>query len=248
MRTWLAPDAARYARLVAMDAEAGARAVRQLARLRFDLHDGPQQDVALFAEDLRLLQAQLRTVLDGDPNRDRLVGHVEDLQARLTALEGDLRRISAQLESPFLPDGSFADALDETLAAFDARADLELGRSMTGDPEGLTDSQQITLLALIREALSNVREHSGARRAWVAVAINADGVEATVRDDGVGFEPETELVRAAREGHLGLVGMHERVQMLGGDTTISSRPGGPTVISARLPAVNWPRPAPERRP
>ena len=56
-----------------------------------------------------------------------------------------------------------------------------------------------------------------------------------ITDDGRGFEPEAELVRAARGGHLGLVGMHERVRMLGGLTRIDSRPGGPTRISARIP-------------
>jgi signal transduction histidine kinase len=58
-----------------------------------------------------------------------------------------------------------------------------------------------------------------------------------VTDDGQGFDPETALVKAAREGHLGLVGMHERVRMLGGCTQIDSRPGGPTVISVSLPVV-----------
>jgi signal transduction histidine kinase len=218
--------------------EATARAVRQLARLRFDLHDGPQQDLVLLAEDLRLLHRQLLSVLDGNPARDRVVGHIDDLQARLTALDGDLRRISAQLESPFLPDRSFGEALAEVFRAFSARCELKLETALDGDPEVLTDSQQITLLALIREALSNIREHSGARSAWVTVRVDDRGVEASVRDDGDGFEPERELIRAARDGHLGLVGMHERVQMLGGDTSITSQAGGPTIISARLPAVN----------
>jgi nitrate/nitrite-specific signal transduction histidine kinase len=56
------------------------------------------------------------------------------------------------------------------------------------------------------------------------------------RYDGRGFDPETALVHAARSGHLGLVGMYERVRMLGGVTAIDSRPGGPTVISVSLPA------------
>ena len=106
----------------------------------------------------------------------------------------------------------------------------------------LSESQQITLLALIREALSNVREHASASQVRIAVSASANGVSAEVVDDGHGFEPEATLVRAAREGHLGLVGMHERVRMLGGRTQIESRPGGPTIISVRLPA--WPGSAP----
>jgi two-component system, NarL family, sensor histidine kinase YdfH len=94
------------------------------------------------------------------------------------------------------------------------------------------------LLALIREALSNVREHSGAKHVTISIKSRRGGVETQIVDDGQGFDPETTLVRAARDGHLGLVGMHERVRMLGGNTNIESRPGGPTVISVELPS--WP--------
>jgi len=59
-----------------------------------------------------------------------------------------------------------------------------------------------------------------------------------VIDDGCGFDLESTLARAAQAGRLGLVGMQERVRMLGGLTRIESREGGPTVISATLPA--WP--------
>jgi signal transduction histidine kinase len=109
--------------------------------------------------------------------------------------------------------------------------------SLSGDLTRLSDSQQITLLALVRESLANIREHSDARNVAIRIAANRGGVNATVSDDGQGFDPDTTLVRAAREGHLGLVGMHERVRLLGGQTQIESRPGGPTVISVKLPPV-----------
>jgi signal transduction histidine kinase len=107
-----------------------------------------------------------------------------------------------------------------------------------GPLEHLSDSQQIALLALIREALSNVRKHSDARTVQITIVSDEQGVHAEVIDDGNGFHPDSTLLSAARAGHLGLVGMHERVRMLGGKTQIESRPGGPTVISATLPP--WP--------
>jgi signal transduction histidine kinase len=212
-----------------------AAAERQLARLRFDLHDGPQQDVMLLAEDLRLLRSQLEVVMNGRREKLRILGRLDDLQARLIAIDGDLRRISSFVQSPFMSGESFPEALDKVVEDFSARAGIEPGLALEGDFGGLSDSQQITLLGLIREALSNVREHSQAKHVRVAVSAGPAGVRATITDDGQGFEPETTLVAAARGGHLGLVGMHERVQMLGGTTHIESRPGGPTVISAELP-------------
>jgi signal transduction histidine kinase len=219
--------------------ELAASTERRLARLRYDLHDGPQQDVILLGEDLNFFRSQLNSVMNGNPDKDRVLGRLDDLQARLVALDGDLRRISVAVESPFLQPGTLRDTLAQITDEFAARAGIEPDLRLEGDFSQLTDSQYITLVGLIREALSNIREHSDATHVSLELSANADGVEATVTDDGRGFDPEKTLVRAAREGHLGLVGMHERVRMLGGRTEIDSQPGGPTVISISLP------PAPE---
>ena len=214
---------------------------RRLARLRYDLHDGPQQDVHLLATDLALFREQLLPILRADPNHDRIVGRLDDLAAELVALDGDLRRLASTVQSPFLPLGSLPESLRHLADAFSVRTGIEPDTRLRGDFSALSESQQITLLALIREALSNVREHAQASNVRIAVSASRGGAEAEIVDDGQGFEPEATLVRAAREGHLGLVGMHERVRMLGGRTQIESRRGGPTVISVRLPA--WPPPA-----
>jgi signal transduction histidine kinase len=212
-----------------------AAAERRLARVRFDLHDGPQQDLMLLAEDLRLFRSQLDSVLSESDKRECLLGRIDDLEARLTALDGDLRRIAVSAESPFLHGESLQDAVVELVGAFAERAGIEPEVRLEGDFTGLSESQHITLLGLMRESLSNIREHSHAKHVWIAISGGPAGVEATVTDDGRGFEPEATLVKAAREGHLGLVGMHERVRLLGGHTEIDSRPGGPTAISVKLP-------------
>ena len=236
------------ARGTGSDAALLAAAERRLSRLRFDLHDGPQQDVVLLAEDIRLFRSQLETVMNGHPNRTRVLGRLDDLQARLVAIDGDLRRISAFVQSPFLQSEPVPAALAKLTEEFAVRSGIEPETQLEGDFRGLTDSQEITLLGLIREALSNVREHSHAQHVTIKLSAGPHGVEATVSDDGLGFDPETTLVRAARGGHLGLVGMHERVRLLGGRTRIESQPGGPTVISMTLPPYERETPGPEKGP
>jgi signal transduction histidine kinase len=211
---------------------------RRLARLRFDLHDGPQQDTHLLAQDLRSFRDQLRPIIAEDLNADRILGRIDDFEAQLVALDGELRRISTSVESPFVHPGPLPERLRQITDAFADRSGFSPQTQFEGDLTKLSESQQIALLSLIREALSNVREHSHARNVKIAISSHASGVEAKVTDDGQGFDPETALVKAAREGHLGLVGMHERVRMLGGRTRIESQPGGPTVISVSLPS--WP--------
>jgi len=210
-------------------------AQRRLARLRFDLHDGPQQDMVLLADDIRLLREQLEAVLDGQPHKERVLGRIDDLEARLVAIDGDLRRISAFAESPFMAAEPVPVVLAKMTDEFATRTGIVPEMRVEGDFGGLTDSQQITLLGLIREALSNVREHSRAGSVTITVNAGPDGVEATISDDGRGFDPDRALLRAARGGHLGLVGMHERVRLLGGETRIDSSPGGPTTVSVMLP-------------
>jgi signal transduction histidine kinase len=214
---------------------------RRLARLRFDLHDGPQQDVHLLASDLQLFRDRLSPIIAKDPDADRVLGRLDDLAAQLVALDDDLRRLAAAVESPLPHAPSVADALRELTDAFTSRSGLRPKLRLSGDLSVVTESQQLTLLALVREALSNIRQHSDADNVTVTLASKIGGIEAEVSDDGCGFDPETVLVQAARDGHLGLVGMHERVRMLGGHTNVESRPGGPTVVSVSLPPSRQPR-------
>ena len=216
----------------------GSSVERRLARMRFDLHDGPQQEVHLLARDLRWFGDQLRPMIAGDPNADRMLGRVDDFEAQLVALDGDLRRISTSVQSPLVHPGPLEQKLSEITGAFTARSGFEPQTRLDGDLTKLSESAQIALLSLIREALNNVREHSEAAHVTITISADTNGLEVQVCDDGRGFVPGDTMVRAEHEGHLGLVGMRERVRMLGGRTSVESRPGGPTIISASLPA--WP--------
>jgi signal transduction histidine kinase len=208
---------------------------RRLARVRFDLHDGPQQDVILLAQDVRLFRDQLRPLLDGDPDQGRALGRLDDLEAQLLALDGDLRRLSTSVQSPFLSPGSLLESLQRVADAFAKRTGILPETEFSADLTQLSESQEIALLALVQEALSNVRKHGEATAVRISIVPDADGIRAQVSDDGRGFDPEATVAPAARAGRLGLVGMHERVRMLGGQTQIHSKPGGPTVVSAVLP-------------
>lgn len=208
---------------------------RRLARLRFDLHDGPQQDVILMAHDVRQFRDQLRTLLEGDPDQGRALGRLDDLEAQLIALDGDLRRLSTTVQSPFLSPGSLIESLQRVCGAFATRTGILPETDFSADLTDLSESQEIALLALVQEALSNVRKHSEASAVRVSIVSDPEGIRAEVSDDGQGFDLETTVARAARAGRLGIVGMHERLRMLGGQTRIESKPGGPTVVSAVLP-------------
>jgi signal transduction histidine kinase len=208
---------------------------RKLARLGFDLHDGPIQDVVVIAQDLRVLRDRLEPLLEDTGKRQLMRGSFGDVETQLVSLEETMRRISNEVRAAsVLLNRPFVRALRDVAQAFAARTAIEPDLLLEGELGSLSASQHIALLNIVQEALANVREHSNAKQVRIAVSVNSEGVEAQVIDDGDGFDLEATLIRAGREGRLGLVAMHERVRMLGGQCRIDSRPGGPTVVSVAL--------------
>jgi signal transduction histidine kinase len=220
-----------------------AASERRLTRLGFDLHDGPLQELLLVGEDLALFRRQLAIVLEGRRGKEVLGGRLDDLDARLVGLERGLRRISSSVHSDVLVGRPFRDALRDLLEPFTARSGIEPTLRCDGDLESISTSQRLAVLNVVGEALNNVREHGEASAVSVTITLHRDGLRARVRDDGRGFDVESELLRAARSGHMGLAGMHERVRLLDGHCRVDSRAGGPTEVTLALP--RWRAPVAE---
>ncbi len=117
---------------------------------------------------------------------------------------------------------------------------VELNRQLTperkialaigeGFREAFPQEVGVELLRVLREALTNVRRHSRARSVEVRLQTEGETLVAEVTDDGRGFDPE------AAQGGVGLVGMSERVEGLGGKIEVRSPPGGGTKVMVRVP-------------
>ena len=98
----------------------------------------------------------------------------------------------------------------------------------------------------MQEALTNVAKHAGAGRVSLILNRHADDVLVIIEDDGVGFDAETATDRARPRRRLGLAGMKQRVQAVGGDFQVESVPGGGTTLFVRVPlrgdggeAIRW---------
>lgn len=168
----------------------------------------------------------VRDVLDQQAVRDPAGGlhearhalrrAIESLDAALSVIDseatrGDLRGLVDEL---------VAESTPAPVVEIDVPTMLALGPSL-----------QATVVRVVQEALHNVRKHAAATRVAVSVRERGDAVVVEVVDDGRGFDVAT---AESRRGHLGLISMRERVEVLGGDFHLSSRPGR-TTVSARLP-------------
>ena len=207
---------------------------RRLLRLGFDLHDGPIQDLVALAADVRLAGSQVAEHVDGRA-RELVAGRLDDLSAQIVELDRTLRELAQSLEPTSVLESPLTDVLRREVDAFQARSRIRATLELDGDLDSLTASQRIALYRIVQESLANVREHSGANEVQIRVRGGECGTEAQIVDDGRGFEVAKTLIRAAKRGRLGLVGMGERVRLLGGSFDVDSRPGGPTSISLVLP-------------
>ena len=210
---------------------------RRLVRLGFDLHDGPLQELVALADDLRLARDQVASVLEGS-HRSLVSGRFDDLEARLGSLDRGLRDIAHSVRSTSAVEQPLEHALRSEVDGLERATGIHVELDVGGDVATLTDSQKIVLFRVVQESLSNIRKHSRATRAVVRVRALSGYVSLEVSDNGCGFAASG--ARAKRR--LGLVGVVERVRLLGGDVEIESSPGNGVLVRATLP--RW-RPAVE---
>jgi signal transduction histidine kinase len=202
---------------------------RRLLRLALDLHDGPLQDIVVLTEDIRLARDQVTTLIDG--KMGRLVrGRFEDLDSRLAALDRGLRGIARSARSTSVLEQPLESALRTEVDALSRATAIETEFTVDGDVSTLTASQKIALFRVVQESLSNVRKHSGATKARVRLRSAPRFVTLVITDNGHGFEGGT-----MRNDRLGLLGVAERVRLLGGDVEIDGRPGAGARVRATLP-------------
>jgi signal transduction histidine kinase len=215
--------AVRNVRLTAELERSRARLVRaqeiERRRIERDLHDGVQQDlVALLGH-----SARVRQELDRDPAAGDAA--LDDLQAGLRHVLGELRELAHGIHPSVLSDRGLLEAV-ESLAARSA-----VPVAVRADPSlrGLRFAQEVEGAGYftVAEALANAGKHAAATTIDVTLAHHEGGLDITVRDDGAGFDPAS----AVGEG---LVNLAERVAALGGRLSVEARPGAGTTLSAHL--------------
>ncbi|AEB11109.1 histidine kinase [Marinithermus hydrothermalis DSM 14884] len=160
-----------------------------------------------------------------DPNPARLEG-LKELAGMTLA---DVRRIALDLRPSVLDELGLEAALKRYTREVGERYGLEV-ELVARLPLRLPPEMETVLYRVAQEALTNVVRHARAQRVSVVLTAHRDAVQLVVEDDGVGFDP-----RRVASTRLGLAGMRERVELLGGQFRLESAPGAGTTVYARLP-------------
>jgi len=196
-----------------------------LRRVSSDIHDGPGQD-------LGFASMQLKNLTDDPVLRD--AGVQERLSPVRTAVEAALRdlcAITADIQLPELEALSACELVERVVRDFQAKTGTSVKLTNNLAPLAMSMRVKITLYRLLQEALANTYRHANAR--YPRVSVNSDGgtLLLEVSDDGPGFDTQSALMK----GRLGLTGMRERAEVLGGSFEIASRPGQGSRIRIGLP-------------
>ncbi len=210
------------------DFSAGAMRASEEERQRIarELHDDTAQRLATLLLRVRLLAMEK----DAATRAERFGELREEI---LETAEG-VKRIARGLRPPELEEVGLATALHAHLRTLREAAGLDVEADIDPVDRLLAPDSRLALYRVVQEALSNVVRHSGASRARLRLTVDDGFVRAVIEDAGRGFSEDRV---AERGGGLGLVGMQERAQMIGGRVTIESTPGEGTRIRIDVPAT-----------
>ncbi|HEX4826016.1 MAG TPA: sensor histidine kinase [Candidatus Polarisedimenticolaceae bacterium] len=145
-----------------------------------------------------------------------------------------VHQFARQLRPPLLDDLGLIPALRSSMKEFTKRTRVRIQFTAFAAVERLSSDKRTVLFRVVQEALTNVAKHARARAVRVSIVKLRGTVRMEIHDDGRSFSVERELA-AVRIHGLGLLGMRERVEMVGGSFVVESAPGSGTIVRAEIP-------------
>lgn len=197
-------------------------------RIARELHDDTIQSIIAVTQGIDMARNWIRT----DPDRARQM--LQSAREQAVVIVTNLRNLIGGLRPPALEELGLIPALEMqlgTLKAFQSCLDVK------GEKCRLQEARELTLFRVAQEALHNIVRHSAAQHVQLDVNYQQQGVLLSIRDDGQGFVPPTNLGDLAFEDHYGLLGIQERVTNHGGWFRLESEVGQGTTLQAYLPTA-----------
>lgn len=157
-----------------------------------------------------------------------------DMENTITKSLRELRRVVVGLRPPALDELGLTHALRQGME--DLRTEgLDCQFNEEGTPFRLPSSMEIAVYRVVQETLNNVRKHASATKVNLRLQFQESKLSVEVHDNGKGFNLSQTLYSALPNGHLGLLGMKQRAEMLGGDLKIITGKGKGTTVTLSLP-------------
>jgi signal transduction histidine kinase len=207
--------------------EKESEARHKLAR---ELHDGPTQTISAVAMRLNFIRMMLQKKQDPDRIESE-VAKVEKL-ARKTTVE--IRTMLFTLRPVVLETQGLPAALEQYAERLRQSDELHVEVDSDGYDSQLDKQAESVVFNVVEEAVSNARKHAHASQILVRLRVDDHFFTAEIRDDGIGFDVE-KAQRRREVGHMGLLNIEERAELVGGRCSIKSQPGAGTLVCLDIP-------------
>jgi PAS domain S-box-containing protein len=199
-------------------------------RISRELHDEAGQSLTSLKISLDLIRAMLP---DGLASIKQDMGEISELADQTMS---NLRLLAHNLRPPGLDAFGLDAALGGLCQDFALHTQLKVEYKGTDIPD-LPPRSALSLYRFAQEALTNVAKHAGARRVEMTLLADAEKIRLSVADDGRGFALSSELEEPVKMAGIGLTGMYERLETMGGSLEVQSAPGQGTTLIASVPIV-----------
>ncbi len=211
----------------------------ELSRIVLDIHDGPVQYLFASLSLLARVQHQVESRAD-DPTCKELLPELKRVSELVESSLHEIKNFLGTFRPPEFHRRSLASIVQGLIIQHEEWTGHTVDLSIGTLPENVALPVKIALYRILQEALSNAYRHSGAQEQWVRLWSEKKVIYLEIVDKGRGFEPPPLDGPQAteREEHIGLRGMRDRVELLGGTLQITSRSGQGTTITVRVPAVD----------
>jgi signal transduction histidine kinase len=208
-----------------------AEARHKLAR---ELHDGPTQTISAIAMRLNFIRMMLQKEQD-TRKIEQEVAKIEELARKTTQ---EVRTLLFTLRPVVLETHGLVAALEQYVERLQQTDGLSVEINPGSYDGQLSKEAEGVTFAVIEEAVVNAKKHANANRILVQLRVDNDVFTAEIRDDGVGFDAEA-AQRRREAGHMGLLNMEERAELVGGRCSIQSQPGAGTSVCLDIPLHHW---------
>lgn len=199
----------------------------ELAR---NLHDGPIQSLAGLGFSIQIIKEILKeNGVDGNANIQQMGDDIKSLIA-------ELRNICNNLRPPLLAKLGLLRAIEENVEELQTKdPDMKINLDLSNDPPHLPNNISLALYRIYQQAMNNIYSHSKANEVWIRLKLDPERIVFEIQDNGQGMQIEHTWMDYVRQGHLGLMGMNERAEVLGGTLQLISQPGKGTTVQVIIP-------------
>jgi signal transduction histidine kinase len=184
-------------------------------RLARELHDGTIQ--ALIALNQRIQLSRLQV-----SDNSKLENSLDEIHNLTEQTIGDVRRFVRALRPLYMEDLGLVAALEMLARESSTVESFQIEFQHTGTEKRLSPQTELALYRIAQEGISNIFRHAQADQGWLNLIFATDEIRLTIQDNGQGFDVPESPAEFAPGGHYGLLGIHERAELIGGRLKIAS--------------------------